>query len=123
MERTRLVRFGKDQVLFREGETTREMYILRSGRVRVLVSHGAAKIRVAELGPGSLVGEMSFVSGIPRSATVVALEPVMANLVSADALAGEAMSLSEWAVSIANVVAQRLRRTTAPGHHGRRSMV
>lgn len=46
-----------------------------------IVVEGAARVRrdgeiVAELGPGDIIGELAIMDGDPRSATVVAAEPM-----------------------------------------------
>lgn len=54
--------------LISEGDAERELYILAEGQMQVTI-HGAV---FATLGPGSVVGEGAFFSGLSRSATVVA---------------------------------------------------
>ncbi|RKX75074.1 MAG: hypothetical protein DRP87_15380 [Spirochaetes bacterium] len=113
MEQTRLVRFNKDDVFFSQGETSREMYIIRSGEVQVLISKQGENIPLVVLGKGSFVGEMSFLSGIPRSATVVAKEPVLASVITTDILRQDIFGLNGWAFSIAKVLVERIRKTTS----------
>jgi CRP-like cAMP-binding protein len=57
----------------RDGEANDALWVIVSGTARV--SSGGAP--VAELQPGSAVGEMSLVSGAPAGADVVALEPLV----------------------------------------------
>lgn len=57
-------------VLFQEGDVSREMYHLVKGEIRIL--KGGCEIAV--LGPGTFFGEMSFLLGAPRSATAVVKE-------------------------------------------------
>ncbi len=62
--------------LCREGHQGGSLYIIERGRVRVAkrTDHGfdeALKI----LGPGSVVGEMALLDGLPISATVTVMEP------------------------------------------------
>ena len=109
---TKLVRFAQGENLFVEGATGREMYILRSGRVRVSLSKDGRSVPITELGKGCHVGEMSFIAAIPRTATVTALEPVVASRISPDILSDDAISISGWAISIARVLIERLKRTT-----------
>ncbi|MEX2272098.1 MAG: aquaporin [Vicinamibacterales bacterium] len=66
----RLARAG--EVVMREGETGTEAYLVERGRLRV--TREAAVL--AELGPGSWVGEMSLLLDEPRSATVTAMTDV-----------------------------------------------
>ena len=109
---TRLVRFNQGDVIFRYGDESRNMYIIRSGRARVLIQKKDQQIPLTELGQGQYIGEMSFLSGVKRSATVIAETPVTANCIPPDILQDEDMGLAGWAVSIAKVLVQRLRATT-----------
>ncbi|HET9265277.1 MAG TPA: cyclic nucleotide-binding and patatin-like phospholipase domain-containing protein [Vicinamibacterales bacterium] len=61
------------EVLFRQGDGGDEMYIVVSGRLRVVsVASDGSETLLAELGIGETVGEMAVISGEPRSATVYA---------------------------------------------------
>jgi len=66
-------RFGKEfprgAVLFREGEPGRDMFVVHEGRVRISKSAGGQEAVLGMLGPGEFFGEMSILSGNPRSAT------------------------------------------------------
>jgi CRP-like cAMP-binding protein len=53
------------------------MYVVLEGHVEVTVPRpGGAPVRVATLGPGEVVGEISLLTGEPRSADVHALDEV-----------------------------------------------
>jgi CRP-like cAMP-binding protein len=66
-------RFGKEfprgSILFREGEPGRDMFVVHEGRVRISKSAGGQEAVLGTLGPGEFFGEMSILSGNPRSAT------------------------------------------------------
>lgn len=63
--------FEADEYIVREGDTTREMYMMIHGKVAVL----KGEEKVAEISePYSYFGEMSALLGEPRSATVRAIE-------------------------------------------------
>jgi CRP/FNR family cyclic AMP-dependent transcriptional regulator len=57
------------QVLFEAGAPGKCMYVLRAGRLGVVVD--GATVETVE--PGGVVGEMSLIDDGPRSATVLAL--------------------------------------------------
>jgi cAMP-dependent protein kinase regulator len=65
--------FQPGVVLVREGEEGRSMFLIEDGTVEVTTtdSSGAA-IPLASLGPGDFFGEVSVLTGRPRTATVVA---------------------------------------------------
>jgi CRP-like cAMP-binding protein len=67
-------RFAAGQVIFTEGEPSDHLYVVRSGRVRILVQsvHGE-EMTLALLGPGDSMGELSMIDGRPRSASAEAL--------------------------------------------------
>ena len=46
------------------------------GRASVLLTSPGGEIKVAELGQNALVGEMGILSDNPRSATIVAAQPI-----------------------------------------------
>jgi len=72
-ERLRPRALKRGEVLFREGDGGRELYIVRAGTV--LVSKpvlGRVEQVLARLGPGELLGDMSLFDGEPRSATATA---------------------------------------------------
>ena len=58
--------------LIREGDRGREFLIVVEGSVKV-TKKGR---RLAELGPGSFVGEIALIADVPRTATVAATSPV-----------------------------------------------
>ena len=60
--------------LFREGEAGETAYIIESGRVEISLLRDGGKVVIAELGPGSLVGEMALIDAGTRLATATALE-------------------------------------------------
>jgi CRP-like cAMP-binding protein len=72
-ERMGIVHYGDGEEVVRQGDTGDSMYILHSGAGEVLVRKpGAEPIKVAELSPPAFFGEMSLLTGDPRSATVKA---------------------------------------------------
>ena len=112
MGKDKLVRFQKGDTLFNFGDTSREMYIIRTGSVRVVIYKNDQMITLTELGKGHYIGEMSFLTGVPRSATVIAERDLMVSVISPDILIDDELGLSNWAVSIAKVLVRRIRQTT-----------
>jgi CRP-like cAMP-binding protein len=62
--------FSKGASIVKEGEAGTEVFILYKGSAGV--QKGGKQI--AQLGPGDFFGEMSFLKGAPRRATITALE-------------------------------------------------
>ncbi len=70
---TETVRFSAGDVLIRAGERERSLYVLASGRLELLLPGESGDIRLGTVEPRTVVGEMSFLDGRPRSATLHAL--------------------------------------------------
>jgi small-conductance mechanosensitive channel/CRP-like cAMP-binding protein len=68
--------FGAGEVMTRQGAEAHWLYLIVDGKVAVRVAaEGGLDREVAQLGAGDVFGEMSLMTGEPRSATVVALTP------------------------------------------------
>ena len=75
---SRQVTFRRGEVLMRQGEPGASMFTIVSGNVVVSVQERDGDHNVAELGPDDYVGEMSLLTGEPRTATVTAKGRVVA---------------------------------------------
>jgi CRP-like cAMP-binding protein len=64
-------RFPAGTVLFREGEPTREAYLIASGGVRIQRKTPYGHFSLAALAPGALFGETAFVDRVPRSGSAI----------------------------------------------------
>jgi signal-transduction protein with cAMP-binding, CBS, and nucleotidyltransferase domain len=62
-------------ILFEQGAPGDSMYLVRSGRVGVLIVVERHEQPVIEYGPGASVGELALITGKPRTARVLTLEP------------------------------------------------
>ena len=69
---TRLLEPG--EVLFREGDPGTDVFIVRSGRLRITRCQGGREVELGFADPGEMVGEMAFVDQTARSATLTAIE-------------------------------------------------
>jgi CRP/FNR family transcriptional regulator, cyclic AMP receptor protein len=71
--------FPKGTAVLREGEPGDEFYLIASGTVRVQTTRTDDEhpVELATLGRGAFFGEVSVLTGRPRTATVTALEEVL----------------------------------------------
>ncbi|MFZ5786002.1 MAG: cyclic nucleotide-binding domain-containing protein, partial [Acidobacteriota bacterium] len=66
--------FARGEVMTRQGAVAHWLYMIIAGEAEVRVSaDGGLEREVARLGAGNFFGEMSLLTGLPRTATVVAL--------------------------------------------------
>jgi len=105
-------RFGRTypsgEVLFKDGEAGREMYVIQAGRVRICKQVRDIEKTLAILGPGEFFGEMAILNDKPRSATAIVEED--ARLLVIDSRTFEAMVTgnTEIALRIIRKLAKRL---------------
>ncbi|MBM3420878.1 MAG: cyclic nucleotide-binding domain-containing protein, partial [Bacteroidetes bacterium] len=70
--------FGIGEILVREHTTDDGLFVIVHGQVSISIEGE----KVETLGPGSVIGEMLVLSGLPRTATAIAETPVTTLLVS-----------------------------------------
>jgi CRP-like cAMP-binding protein len=68
--------FEDGETIFNEGESSSEMFVVRTGKVEISKTMGGNAMRLAVLDRGSFFGEMSLLEGLPRSATARAVGKV-----------------------------------------------
>ena len=64
--------FDVDDVIFEEGSTGRELFVVLDGKVEIAKMNGASKTVIVTLGKGEFFGEMAVIDGSSRSATAIA---------------------------------------------------
>lgn len=72
--------FNAGEILFRQGDPSETVYLIRSGTVAVLKERPESPVVLGHVGTGEFLGEMGAVEGLPRSATAQAETPVVADV-------------------------------------------
>ncbi len=62
-------------VIFEEGSTGRELYVVLDGKIDIVKDSGGARTTIVTLGKGEFFGEMAVIDGSSRSATAIAAAP------------------------------------------------
>ena len=102
---TRRVRAGG--VIFREGEQADELFVIKSGYVRIQVGNR----RMADLTVDNIFGEMALIDSEPRSATAVAITDVELVPISEKQFLFLVSQTPYFALKVMRILAQRLRVT------------
>ena len=68
--------FDPGAVLFREGDRGDCAYLILKGKVDVAVNSPKGEVVVAHIGANNIVGEMALLCEMPRTATIIAAEPL-----------------------------------------------
>jgi CRP/FNR family cyclic AMP-dependent transcriptional regulator len=105
--------FPKNAVLIHEGDTGDSLFVVLSGKVKVYASNEAGREVVIDFhGPGEYVGELSL-SGAPRSASVITVEPTTCAVVNRAHVREFIVAYPDFALHLIEKLIERTRRATA----------
>lgn len=99
-------------VLFRQGEDGDAAYVILQGRAVVLTETPNGQVKVAELAENSVVGEISIICNVARTATVRAESQLEVLRITKDKFTQLLSDFPEMTLEILRVLAQRLSQTT-----------
>ena len=106
--------FPAGEVIVREGAPGVSMYIIKSGLVEVRKKDPTTGIDflVAQLSEGAAVGEMSLLTGKPRSATVTTVNPTVVFTLSRADFRSLLTQHPEISLGLARIMSERLEEAT-----------
>ena len=111
--------FAPGDVVFEEGDPGEVLYVIQSGSIELSRTGPAGRTRMAILGAGEFLGEMSVVIGSSRSARAVATTETQTLELDGETLEAMCMDRPEIAIRIIRRLAARLidseRRMSALG--------
>ena len=99
------VRYPRETIIFKEGQTGNFMYLVKSGRVAIAVGSNIVEV----IGSGGTFGEMAVVDQSPRTARAGALEESELVSIDRDALMALIKKQPAFAMALLRGIADRLR--------------
>jgi CRP-like cAMP-binding protein len=102
---TRVIKAGG--IIFREGDEAHELFVIKSGQVRIQLGNRT----LSELSANDVFGEMALIDNEPRSATALAVTDVELVAVSEKQFLFLVGQTPFFALKMMRVLAQRLRAT------------
>jgi CRP/FNR family cyclic AMP-dependent transcriptional regulator len=99
--------FKAGDIIFREGDNALELFVIKSGQVRIQIGNRT----VTELAPDTIFGEMALIDDEPRSATAIAATDVELVPVSEKQFLFLVSQTPYFALKVMRVLATRLRET------------
>lgn len=104
--------YGPGQIIFNKGDRGDSLYIIKKGRVKVsITSPKGEEAILVMLGAGEILGELSFIDGHRRSATVEAIEKTSVVCLLRDDFLGLMRHKFDLVLKVMEVLTQRLRDT------------
>ncbi|MBD3390899.1 MAG: cyclic nucleotide-binding domain-containing protein [Chitinivibrionales bacterium] len=110
------VRVEKDDFLFKEGDASRDLYVIQFGAIRIFKTEAGVEIDLAKAGPGEVVGEVAAIDGGVRSATGIALETTEVLVIPVEDFKRILGGIPDWFRRIAGILVHRLREVDASIH-------
>ncbi len=111
--------FDGGDFVFHEGDTERSMFLLRRGTadISIPVPGEDRRHRVSTVSHGTVIGEISLLDGLPRSASVQATSPLSAYELTHDAFTRlfveHPMVALKIQAGVGRILAEKLRRASA----------
>jgi CRP/FNR family transcriptional regulator, cyclic AMP receptor protein len=97
-------------VLFKEGDAGDEMYLIRSGKIKIVKDLEGNKKTLAVIGEGEFFGEMALLDKSPRSAAAIAETDAKLIIVDRDAFLSS-VNKNPFIKYIIETLTTRLRKT------------
>ncbi len=105
--------FPKNTVLFSRGDQSDALYLLYEGSAKAIINDETGKeIVLSTIGPGEYFGEISFLDGEARSATVMTREPVQVLIVYKNDFKKILFSNPDIVFRLLKELLKKLRRST-----------
>lgn len=106
-------RFKAGEVIIRENDLGETAFIIEKGSVEITKEIGGKPVRLATLGVGETLGEMSMIDDQPRSATATAVEPTEVTEIHHDGFYEALQTDPEVTLLLLKSLFERLREANA----------
>ncbi|HEX2956015.1 MAG TPA: Crp/Fnr family transcriptional regulator [Chitinispirillaceae bacterium] len=105
----RIVRYPRGSFLFRQNDTSQDLFIIQSGSIRIFKTEGNVEIDLDVVGNGMVVGEIASIDGGPRTASGYALEDTEVIVIPSSEFQRILAAVPDYFRKIALILVQRLR--------------
>lgn len=114
VEDFRLKEYGRDEIIFRQGDESREVYLVLKGKVRIYkISPSGDETSIDIFSAHDIFGEFAALDNEPRSATAKAVGAVTLLTMSQERFLHHLRSTPTLALNLARVLSLKLRWTSA----------
>ncbi len=112
LDRAERLSFKRGQVIFTEGDPGDKLYVVAAGKIKLSrTSHDGRENLLAVLGPGEIIGEISFFDPGPRTASAITVSETEVLSLAHAHLGGFLEANAGASVAMLGALAHRLRRT------------
>jgi CRP-like cAMP-binding protein len=105
-------KYKDGDIIFEEGSSGDWIYVVESGAVEISKIMRGEKEVLLELGPGEIIGELGFITKMPRTATARAVGDTTVGIIDPISFEKEFNRLSPDFQAVLISLAKRLKETT-----------
>jgi CRP/FNR family cyclic AMP-dependent transcriptional regulator len=105
-------KYKDGDIIFEEGSSGDWIYVIESGAVEISKIMRGEKEVLLELGPGEIMGELGFITKMPRTATATAVGDTTVGIIDPISFEQEFNRLSPDFQAVLISLATRLKETT-----------
>jgi len=99
--------YAPGENIIQEGETTRDLFVLNEGIVEISTEDEGGKYILSEIEPPQIFGELSFLTGQPRTATAKTKTRAEVLVFKYEFLQNQIKILPEWIKPVLNALITR----------------
>lgn len=109
--------YSAGETILAQGAPGAALFIITEGKVRVFQKSDTGERELRVMGPGEVLGEYSVLTDLPRTASVVAMEPTKAILIPAWDFRAALNKNPEISLKLLSKMAERLIRMEQDSGH------
>lgn len=102
--------YAPGELICADGSEGTEMYVVKSGKVRVFKMMNAEKVELGLIGANNILGELSFLLQSKRTASIEAVEESAVLILERDAFVSEIQKDPKLAISMMKKMAERMKQ-------------
>ena len=103
------IHYKAGDIITREGDKNRDLYILSQGTLEISIKGDGGQVVVGEVQPPEIIGEISFLNGSPRTATITAKTEAEVYILSYYQVEDEMSEIPAWFKLILRTLTQRMQ--------------
>jgi CRP-like cAMP-binding protein len=108
MSNSQKTNFNKGDIIFVEGETSKHLYIIKKGEVRIVKESQGRLIPITILEEKDFLGELSIFSEQPRMATAIAIAETELVAIQRNEIKSILSTLPPWINDLMHTLSDRL---------------
>lgn len=110
----RLKEYGRDEIIFRQGDESREVYFVLKGKVRIFkISPSGNETSIAIFSTNDVIGELAAIDLEPRSATAKAISAVAMLTMAQERFLYYLETMPRFALGLARLLSSKVRWTAS----------